>query len=370
MAYVVPHCAGAQGDMDVDLTLAQKRADVEYLDAHILTEWSGGVQSLEGLSARDALVEGMLDSLQTSTLEWALAIHRWIRSMGDAHLRVRFDPSSPGRCAAPPPQSEVLLGVNSKLEAFGPGQGIPGSARAAWLRRTWPWVGAYVGCEATADSMQAWPEPEVGVPFQAGMAVTLEDQYTEWRIRSFGEGSDREFRRALRRSWRQIRRAKLPVLLNLCGNLGGYRSRRHAVLSAWLSAEECPMELERQWGDSAIAWSEIPMMPLVGLGGSSELPVAILLDGMSFSASLLLTDALLASGKAAVFGCAPLGKPGGCSGNPEPHVLPGSGWTVDIPKRMTKLALSVPAEYRLPDHVQCCASPPSKESALHWLQSQ
>ena len=343
-----------------------KERDVRLLDSLVLDEWRLDQWSAECLEARDALIGLMRHSAATPSLDWALVIHRWLRSAQDAHLRMRFIDHADGRCEGPVPSRSALLDPEGPWQGFAPGIDVPESARAAWLEATWPWVGTFGLCAGERSLVNDGPSVEL----TAGMGIEDHGDHVRWIIHSFGEGAPRSFRRAFSKAVRLIRRTGKPVLLDLRGNLGGFRTRRHAVLGVFLDPSEWPLEYERGWGLQDTAWSAVPPMPLISNGRPLDVPLAVLLDGLSFSASLLLTDALVSSGRAAVFGCAPLGVPGGCSGSPVSHVLPGSGWVVEVPTRMTRVALNAPLDaYGLPGDVGCDAGGRAIEEAVSWLLS-
>lgn len=358
---------------------AAKQQDVRVLDSLVLSGMGGANHSLEGLASRDALIELMMSGDSTPHVAWGLALHRWIRSAGDAHLRVRFDLAATERleCALPPAME--LLDPNGPWAGFGPGLDVAASARHAWLTRTWPWVGGLGGCSEAALSAPLEPiaegakqAPAVDKAGKAGMAVVEREQYVHWTVGSFGAGSDRAFRRAFRKCRRQVRQSGLPILLDLRGNLGGYRTRRHAVLHALVAPSRWPQEWDRKWGDKDAKMEEVPPMPAVKTSRRMEAPLAVVVDGLSFSASLLLVDALNFADRAKVFGCAPLGQPGGCSGSPTPHTLPGSTWRVDVPQRASFIGLNISpvSHYGLSGAVVSDVPGVMVEEAVWWLCTQ
>ena len=80
-------------------------------------------------------------------------------------------------------------------------------------------------------------------------------------------------------------------MVDLRGNLGGYRTRRHAVLGAFVSPSTWPEEREGAWS-MAGRFDVVPAMPIVRVRNVIDVSVAVMVDGLSFSASLLLADAL------------------------------------------------------------------------------
>ena len=108
-------------------------------------------------------------------------------------------------------------------------------------------------------------------------------------------------------------------------------------------------------------------MPLVHTRRPISVPIAVLLDGGSFSASLLLSDALLLSGRAKVFGCAPLGLRGGCSGSPVSVRLPGSGLRVLVPSLRTALANVKAVPFALSGDADCDVAGSAWREAVRWL---
>lgn len=349
---------------------AERKADLVQLDSILGPRLLETARGEVGLAARDAMVSAMLEPGVLSSLDWALLIHGWVRSAGDAHLRVRFD-----RFAVPREDyGEVQWGSEGEAmgcwENFGPSPQLPLSARKAWLERTRTWVcpltRAVQGCQCLAETRleggHAVSSPDLS------MSVEDHGAFVRWSIPSFGVGSAAGFRRDFRRSLRQIRRSGLPVLLDLRGNLGGYRTRRHAVLAAFLDVSLWPLEKEGLWSLSS-SKEVVPPMPLVRVSRPLEVPVAVLLDGMSFSASLLLADALLQTDRGAVFGEAPLGGRGGCSGSPEPIQLKGSGVWVDVPTRETELGPERTLQWGLPEQRSLEGEIPGWREAVQWLLS-
>ena len=352
--------------------LEAKQRDLEFLDSLLRRRMDGMVASIEGLQARDALLALLLEPEPTDRLDWGLALHGWVRSAGDAHLRVRFDGQGLTPCSGPVPSSAALLDVNGPWSGYGPGLGLPSTARLAWLRRTWSWIGPLGGCpELKSDAHDIGDKAgsaDIQADFESGMRVRVMEGHVEWAIRSFGEGSEQAFRKALRKQWRQVRRSGLPVLLDLSGNLGGFRSRRHAVLSCFLDPMDWPAEMERDWDAAGDApWEDVPAMPVTALSTDEGVRLAVLVDGLSFSASLLLADALVGADRAALFGCAPLGVPQGCSGSPKPMALPGSGWIVEVPTRETRQDVTGLVEYELDAAWNGPALSVHRAAAVEWL---
>lgn len=334
----------------------ERRQDLLMLDS-FLQPWVAGWASTEsGLAARNRLVQEAESPLATGRLDWALALQGWLAQAGDAHLRVAFEGATERRCGeASPPCSRLLEGWAD----FGPGPNVSESAQCAWLEKTWPWVGAL-----RPDSMSA----EAGARMQIEAEMSVEDHgaFVRWVIPSFGQGKASAFAREFRRARRAVRRRNKPVMLDLRGNLGGYRTRRHAVLGAFLSEEGWPEEAEGAWEPMARLEAVSPM-PLVRTRRPISVPAAVLLDGGSFSASLLLSDALLLSGRAKVFGCAPLGLRGGCSGSPVSVRLPGSGLRVLVPSLRTALANVKAVPFALSGDADCDAAGLAWREAVRWL---
>lgn len=355
------HSLAQPGPDDVVGAEARK-ADVAFLDSLLGPRMTASIQDAAGLAARNALVDMMLKAGDVQRLEWALAVHGWLRIAGDAHMRVPFDRLTELRTHVPVPDPLELLDPEGLWSRFGPGESVAPSARAAWLARTWSWVGV-LGSNGE--------ETEVASSVQAvssGMTIENHGAFQRWVIPSFGSGSDRQFIRSFRRCVRRLRRSESPVMLDLRGNLGGYRTRRHAVLGAFVSPSAWPEERERAWS-MAGGFDVVPDMPIVRVRRVMNVPVAVILDGLSFSASLLLADALEHSVGAGVFGCAPLGFRGGCSGNPEIVFLPGSGIEILIPKRQTELGSVPSASFALPDDAGCDAAGAEWNRAVLWLLS-
>lgn len=352
----------AQANPEDAVGAEARKADVAFLDSLLGPRMSASIQEAAGLAARNALVEMVLKAGDVQRLEWGLAVHGWLRVAGDAHMRVPFDRFTALRTDVPVPDPLDLLGPEGLWSRFGPGESVAPSARAAWLARTWSWVGVLgVNGEGTgtASSVQA---------VTSGMTIQDHGAFQRWVIPSFGSGSDRQFIRSFRRCVRRLRRAGSPVMVDLRGNLGGYRTRRHAVLGAFASPSTWPEEREGEWS-MAGRFDVVPAMPIARVRNVIDVPVAVMLDGLSFSASLLLADALEHSVGAGVFGCAPLGLRGGCSGNPEPVFLPGSGIEVLIPNRQTELGSDSPAPFALPDDAGCDAAGAEWNRAVLWLLS-
>lgn len=366
------------------VTPAQKEEDIRYLDGLFLTEMESLGVNLDRLAARDRLMALMHDGVETDFLTWGLAIHDWLRSANDAHMRVDFAEVSRARRQDAPPSCSALLDERGPWSGFSPGKGVPAMARAAWLERTWAWVGALA--EGSEIGVQPLDGPlnltggavdpaalavDGGPNWNGGMVLEHCGDHMVWSVRSFGEGSNRQFARAFRRCLRSLRKAGLPIVLDLSGNMGGYRSRRHAVLSAFALAEYWPEEQERVFGSPESPFERVPGMPFVRVRHPLDSPLAVVIDGLSFSASLLLVDALLEMGRARVFGCAPLGFPGGCSGSPVAQSLPGSGWVVHVPTRVTRLLISDRAiadiHYGLDRNGACVCLDGARLKAVQWL---
>ncbi|MGB0509823.1 MAG: hypothetical protein ACPGGB_02790 [Flavobacteriales bacterium] len=352
----------AQTGPDDAVGAEARKADVAFLDSLLGPRMTASIQDAAGLAARNALVEMMLKAGDVQCLEWALAVHGWLRAAGDAHMRVPFDRFTAARTDVPAPDPLELLDPEGLWSRFGPGESVAPSARAAWLARTWSWVGVL-----GANGEEADVAPSVQA-VSSGMTIEDHGAFQRWVIPSFGSGSDRQFVRSFRRCVRRLRRAGLPVMVDLRGNLGGYRTRRHAILGVFASPSAWPEEREGAWS-MAGRFDVVPAMPIARVRRVIDAPVAVMLDGLSFSASLLLADALEHSVGAGVFGCAPLGLHAGCSGNPEPVLLPGSGIEVLIPKRQTKLGSAPSAPFALPDDAGCDSAGAEWNRAVLWLLS-
>lgn len=340
--------------------------DVAFLDSLLGPRMLESVTDAHALAARDALVASMVAEENAGRLEWAVMVHGWLRAAGDAHMRVPFDRLSPGRTRSTPPSAQDLVAEERPWSQFGPGLGVPASARAAWLARTWPWVACLADGSMECPIGQA-KETESDA-LSSGIRVEDHGAFLRWVIPSFGTGDDRSFRTVFRKQVRQLARAGRPVMLDLRGNLGGFRSRRHAVLGVFLDSESWPVEREGKWSMDG-EFDEVPAMPLASVRRALDVPVAVMLDGLSFSASLLLAQSLEESGRARVFGCAPLGGRGGCSGNPESWTLPGSGLEVLIPSRQTELGVLPASEFDLPAEADCDAGAEEWSRAVLWLLS-
>ena len=349
------------------VSLEGREADLVALDDWVEGGILPGTMGESGLSARHDLLVAMSKEGEVSALEWALAVHGWLRSAEDAHLRVRFDQMTPRRNLPCSLTDAELLNGDNPWAAYGPGLALPACARAAWLRRTWPWLSVLEG----RDDVQGAVECSVSAASIGGVGMTVEDHgaFFRWVIPSFGAGDARRFSKDFRRCRRQLRRANKPVMLDLTGNLGGFRSRRHAVLGVFLDPSLWPEEREAQWGDSLVGEEVVPAMPLVRSSRVMESPLVVMLDGLSFSASLLLADALKAAGRAEIFGCAPLGRMGGCSGSPKTRTLPGSGLKVDIPTRKTRMMEVVSGPYLLSENLLCGTGTAEWNDAVRWLLS-
>lgn len=339
-----------------EVTRDQRLADVAHLDSALGPRMAEFAGREVGLGARNRLVSQMLLEGSVNELDWALALQGWLASAADAHLRLGFERMTTGRTDQPAPSCAELL---EGWADFGPGPVVPLSAQCVWLEQTWPWVGAL-----RPNPREV--EHEVPSMTTEGMSVVDHGAFLRWVVPSLGQGSDRSFAQDFRRSRRKLRRAAKPVMLDLRGNLGGYRTRRHAVLQAFLATELWPEEREGAWS-MAGAFEAVPVMPVVRTKRPMDVSVAVMLDGGSFSASLLLADALMLSGRARVFGCAPLGLRGGCSGSPQSTKLPGSGLWVFIPTLQTELGASGPQPFDLPRHADCDAAGAAWQEAVRWL---
>ena len=345
-----------------------RRMDVAFLDSLLGPRMTTPVFGSDGLAARDALLEAMLSSGSLDVLDWACVVHGWLRSANDPHMRVPFDRLTQVRSDARHPEPVALVDPNGPWSRFGPGMGVPPSARAAWLERTWPWVVVLADEGADEDVTGSGAGGSATVAVSSSMEVVDHGAFARWRISSFGADDDRSFRTLFRRCVRQLRRLDKPVMLDLRGNLGGYRSRRHAVLGAFVSVQDWVAEREMEWVDGAV-FEPVPPMPVVRAKRPLGHAVAVLLDGLSFSASLLLAQSLEASGRASVFGCAPLGQRGGCSGSPLSFFLPGSALEVLIPTRQTQLGNPASVSFGLPSDPGCRIEGGEWDRAVLWLLS-
>lgn len=350
------------------VSLEERRMDIADLDSWVEPVLAQDGQRLGRLTSRHALMNLAVDTARVSEVDWALAVHAWVRSLRDAHLRVRFDLLTPLRLQAPSPAAGELL-TGEVWSGFGPSVALPESARSEWLKRTWPWVGVLGSGQFLTDSIAAALRH---APKKASslLGMRLEDHgaFVRWVIPSFGANSASVFGREFRRIRRKIRRANVPVMLDLRGNTGGYRSRRHSVLGLFLSNEEWPLETERHWGHEA-PFEPVEDGSLVRSKRTVRVPLSVMVDGLSFSASLLLADALVVSGRGKLFGCAPLGFPGGCSGSPVPRKLSGSGLVVEVPTRQARIEGVQGGSYGLDVSGRCLTSSSPWNEAVHWMLS-
>lgn len=362
-------------------------ADMAVLDSLISDSKSLYLNNLNSLESRDALLRawdgcGRGDAEGMELIRWAECIHGWLRTANDPHLRVRFESLTASRMNSEPPPSGLLLDQEGPWERLAPGRGISQGARLAWMQRTWAWVGelhpyadgphsAKPGNPdaATADNSPHGDRPLVDCAERSGMSLFDHGAFLRWKISDFSSGSTGEFRRSFRKCSRRMKRAKLPVMLDLRGNLGGFRTRRHAVLSFFLAHEFWPEERERPWAGGEQDFKSVSPMPAVRSNRPVEWPVAVLVDGLSFSASLLLVDALLHRQRVGVFGVEPLGFPGGCSGSPRDHTLPGSGVIVTVPTLYTSLGTEALDSYGLPDALSDDNGDGGWSDAVRWLLS-
>jgi len=351
------------------LSRVQMEADIHCLDSIFYGHEILSASSLSSLSSRDDLIRlSQVDSAQNQ-LSWGVMVHQWLRSADDAHMRVRFERMADSLSKALPPSSDELLMENGPWEAFAPGRGTPQCARLAWQKKTWPWLGALV----PNGAVQARSEKEAlddGLSLRAGMSVVDHGAFVRWVIRDFSSGKPSEFRRSYRRCTRELRKAGTPVLLDLRGNLGGFRTRRHAVLGFFLPQSDWPEEREAEYNSGGLDSSRcVSPMPAVRVPKVHAASLAVLVDGLSFSASLLLLDALLMSDRAGVFGVQPLGQSGGCSGSPADHMLTGSGLVVTCPTLRTTIGSGPLADYGLPDDASPEAGQQAWKNAVLWLLS-
>lgn len=355
----------AQGTLQSE----QRQTDVQALDSILSGAMSLMVGDIDVLESRDALLECAYQAGEVSQLAWGQRVHGWLRSANDPHMRVRFEdlvPAGAGASSVPP---SGLLDRQGPWECMAPGRGIAEGARRAWMERTWPWVGWLSPSSEGAGARQAGQVEQASNELLAGMAVIDHGAFMRWVISDFSSGTPRAFRRSFRKCTRRLRRAGLPVMLDLRGNLGGYRTRRHAVLSFWLAPDLWPEERERAWGSADSEFEPVPAMPLVRASRQSGASLAVLVDGLSFSASLLLVDALYSRDRTALFGVSPLGFPGGCSGSPENHVLPGSGLRITVPTRYTVVAGAPKGVYGLEGGTGVQGTDGGWSDAVRWLLS-
>lgn len=361
--------------------------DIVALDSLVSGSRSLYLSNLASLESRDALLRARDECSREGVggmdrVRWAEFIHGWLRSANDPHMRVRFEALIESRVHSKPPPSVLLLDESGPWERMAPGKGITQGARLAWMKRTWPWIGALHPFTGERDSVpQGEPVAAVGstpggeerrlvlIEELAGMSVLDHGAFLRWKISDFSSGSAGEFRRSFRKCTRRLRRSQTPIMLDLRGNLGGLRTRRHAVLSFFLEMKYWPEERERAWNAEEQDFSLVSPMPAVRPKRPVDLPVAIMVDGLSFSASLLLADALLTRQQVGLFGVEPLGFPGGCSGSPQDFTLPGSGVIVTVPTLFTSLGVSPSGSYGLPDATSTLGAYGAWSDAVRWLLS-
>lgn len=351
------------------LSKVQMQADIHCLDSIFYGHDILSASDLSSLNSRDDLIRfSQVDSAQNQ-LAWGLMVHQWLRSADDAHMRVRFESMADSLSTSFPPSTDEFLKEDGPWEAFAPGRGTPECARLAWLNKTWPWVGTLApdgAVQARSEGMAL----DDGLVLKAGMAVVDHGAFMRWVIRDFSSGKPKAFKRSFRRCARALRKADVPVLLDLRGNLGGFRTRRHAVLGFFLAQSEWPEEREARYNAGGLEPSRlVPPMPALRVSMAHSAPLAVLVDGLSFSASLLLVDALQMSGRGALFGVKPLGQSGGCSGSPVDHTLTGSGLVVTCPTLRTTLGAGPLAPYGLPDDASPEAGNQAWKNAVRWLLS-
>lgn len=365
MGALVPLDGFGQGAVSKE----QMRADVRALDSIYAGHEILIANGLPSLSSRDALLQFVEADAPQNRLSWALVVHQWLRSVDDAHTRVRFELMADSLTASSPPSVGELLDLSGPWEGFAPGRGTSQCGRLAWLNTTWPWLGALVPSEmgqARTEKAELDNAPEM----LAGMAVVEHGAFVRWIVQDFSSGNASDFKRSFRRCTRALRKAELPIMLDLRGNLGGFRTRRHAVLSFFLAPSEWPVEMESEFGvNGEITERVIPPMTALKVSKRTDVPLAVLVDGLSFSASLLLADAVLLSDRGRLFGIRPLGHSGGCTGSPEEHVLPGSGIVVTCPTLATSIGHGPPVPFGLPDDASPEAGQQAWTDAVRWLLS-
>lgn len=348
---------------------AEMQEDVRVLDSLFMGHEILNGNNLVSLNSRDTLMSVVQDGSLQSRLSWALLLHQWLRSSNDAHIRVRFELLADSLTTSLPPVPDEMLDAGGHWEGFAPGPGSAQCARLSWMNRTWPWVGALLP-DAEVFSRSNEPAAQEGPVLHAGMAVVDHGAFTRWVIRDFSSGTPSAFKRSFRRCIRALAKAKTPVLLDVRGNLGGFRTRRHAVLSFFLPPSEWPEEREVAFsGPGQPLEAVIPCMPALRVSKRHAGPVAVLVDGLSFSASLLLADAIVMSGRGQLFGVQPLGQSGGCSGSPVDHMLPGSGLVVTCPTLRTSIGAGPAAPYDLVDDGSTRAGDRAWRDAVRWLLS-
>jgi hypothetical protein len=238
----------------------------------------------------------------------------------------------------------------------------------------------------------------------ASVHLHIEDGVARLEISSFGRGSDAQFLCRLRRALRKASRLELPLLLDLRGNTGGYRWRRHAVVSAvwphspvqeWairrhseasrarllrvagLSAEQIAGKAEKneRWAEAADELSAergstdtVLVKRWAGKMPQFDGRVAVLLDAVSFSASIMLASELQQGDarRFRVFGCTPLGAPHQVTGTTVLLELPASKWAVSYPTTRSFFEPLGSESFGLsPDESRESA----EQSARHWLMS-
>ncbi len=347
----------------------EMRQDIGLLDSLFSSHNLSTGSDLEVLSSRDALLLSVQKDSAINRLDWALLVHQWLRSANDAHIRIRFEQMADSVTSSLPPASGELLREDGPWEAFAPGRGSAKCARLSWMQKTWPWLGALLP-DAEVGQRSAEVAGEQDPPLKAGMAVVDHGAFSRWIIRDFSTGTFAEFKKSFRRCVRMLSKAEAPVLLDLRGNLGGLRTRRHAVLSFFLEPAKWPVEREASFGNADEAFAAvIPPMPALRVARHCDVPLAVLVDGLSFSASLLLADAVVLSGRGELFGVRPLGESGGCSGSPKDHVLPGSGLVVTCPTLLTSIGTGPKSAFSLGDNISASAADQAWKDAVRWLLS-
>jgi carboxyl-terminal processing protease len=132
--------------------------------------------------------------------------------------------------------------------------------------------------------------PEIRTSWQGTVAVV--------RLTQFGEITQRDFRRV---AGDLLVQQPTGLVLDLRNNPGGYVDAAEAVLSAFLPRDTVVLRIERRTGKEEVRTTAEPIVP-------TTLPLVVLINKGSASASEVVTGALQDEGRARVVGETSFGK--------------------------------------------------------------
>jgi hypothetical protein len=298
--------------------------------------------------AMDGLQLACGDSIVTRAFteeSWAGEIVALLSIWKDPHLRVAY-----------PLPSLLEAASEARLLALTP-MGANGMAgQLAWLSKFQP-------SDHSGQANQG--DRQIALSFDS---LSNGQPLANLKIRSFDEGGDGRFARRLRRAIRKVNRRDAVLVIDLRGNTGGLRWRRHALREAlglrdglsyeWSVSKHSNHSQARVLRASALSreqllrrarrkpvWAEAARLANAAVGTTDSVLVdrwagrmphyggraAVLIDALSFSAAVMLASELRASDRFEVFGVPPLGRGDEMSGSSVMVGLPATGLVVALP---------------------------------------